>query len=99
AEVVAIGLRLGRPIEVDDPLVPSRNLQALVTQPGEPAGDAQELIVRRLIVHELREKHGGTFDLGHGGGRWFVGGGWSSLVDSRNRGLGDLLPLSALRFR
>ncbi len=55
-DLVAIGLAGRRFLDVDQPAVPARNLDALVAEAGRPFGHSGERVERRLIAGELGEK-------------------------------------------
>ena len=61
-DLVGIVLALGGLLEIEQPCVPGRDLDALVAQPGGPLGDRVERIERREVARELGEEDGGALD-------------------------------------
>jgi hypothetical protein len=61
-DLVAIGRALGRLIEIEEALVPSRNLNALIAVALRPSGDALERVVRGRILRELGEEQPWTLE-------------------------------------
>ena len=62
--LVAIGLRLGRLFEIEQPRVPGRDLHALVAEPRRPFGDRRQAVERRGVAGELRQKYRRTLHRG-----------------------------------
>ena len=61
-ELVAIGLRRRGLGEIEQPVVPGRNLHALVAERRRPLAHARERIERRRVAGELRQKNRRTLD-------------------------------------
>jgi hypothetical protein len=66
---IAIGLRGRSLVEIDQPWIGGRDLNALVTQSCGPAADGIETVKRRRIVDELRQKNCGPLHGGRSDGR------------------------------
>src|SRR5438105_8387317 len=49
-------------VDLNDPRVPAGDLDALVTEAGEPLADVLEVVDRRFVAQKLREECGWTFD-------------------------------------
>src|SRR5271166_246893 len=62
-DLVAIGLRLRRLVDVDEPVDPGRNLHALVAERGRPPAHAVERIERRRVADELIQENRRTLDV------------------------------------
>src|SRR4029079_13979407 len=69
-DVIAIGLRRGGLVEVDQARIGGRELNALVAEPCGPAADGIEAVERRRISDELREEDCGPPHGGRSLGRW-----------------------------
>src|SRR5580692_7743709 len=65
--IVAVGLRLGGLLNIDDAPVPGRNLHALISEALHPFGDVRKIVIWRLIGKKLSEEDCGTFYLWHRG--------------------------------
>ncbi len=59
-DLVAIGLRARRLLQVEQPSVPGRDLHALVAEPGGPFGDRLQRVERRGVARELRQEYCGS---------------------------------------
>src|SRR4051812_12595746 len=66
APVVTIRSRLRGFIEIDEALLPRRNLHAPVAEVDGPTAHAAEGVERRLIADKLREENSRTLDGIHG---------------------------------
>ena len=64
-DLVAIGVALGRALQVEQAAIPARDLHALVAEIRRPPGDVGERIERRLIARELGEKDRRPLDRFH----------------------------------
>ena len=64
-DLVRVGLALGRSLEVEQALIPARDLDALEAEPGGPGGDGFQVVERRRITGELRQEYGRPFDRPH----------------------------------
>ena len=58
-DFIAIGLRGGCLVEVDQAWIGGRDLNALVTERGRPAADRIEAVKRRRVADKLRQKNRG----------------------------------------
>ncbi len=68
--LVTVGLRLRCPREVEQALVPGRDLHAPVAEPGCPAADPVERVEGRGVAGELGQEQAGAFQgRRQGGGR------------------------------
>ena len=65
-DLVAVGLARGRLVEIEEPRVPGRDLDALVAERRGPAREARERIERWRVRGELGEKDRRAFDRLHG---------------------------------
>src|SRR5437667_3310515 len=65
ANLIAIGLAVGRALEIEQPGVPGGELHTLVAVPGGPARDLIEAVERRGVAQELRQIDGRTLDRLH----------------------------------
>src|SRR5437763_11669016 len=65
-DLVAVGLARCRLVEIEEPRVPGRDLDALVAERRGPAREARERIERWLVSGELGEKVRGALDRLHG---------------------------------
>src|SRR5262245_56852312 len=61
-DLVAIGLRLRGLLQVEQPLIPRRNLHALEAEAGSPFGDRRQRVERRCIASELSKENSGSLD-------------------------------------
>jgi hypothetical protein len=61
-DLVAVGDAVGRLVEIEQPLVPRRDLDALVAVALGPAGDGFERIVRRGVSRKLGEEQAGSLE-------------------------------------
>ena len=64
-DLVAVGIALGRLLEVEQAAVPARYLHAQIAETLRPLGDAGERVERRLIARELGEKQRRPLDRLH----------------------------------
>jgi hypothetical protein len=64
--LIAIGLRLRRLLQIEQPLVPGRDLHALEAEAGGPFGDRRQRVERRRVAGELSQENRRTFDGFHG---------------------------------
>ena len=62
ANLIAVGLALRRPLQVEEPPVPARNLDARKAQPRRPACHAFQRVEGRCIARKLRQKNSRPFD-------------------------------------
>src|SRR5262249_7755895 len=58
--LVAIGLRLRGLVEIEQPSVPGRDLDALVAEPRGPLCHRRQAVERRCVTGELRQEDRGT---------------------------------------
>ena len=56
AQLVAIRIRRGGALEIEEARIPARDLHALVAERGRPAGDRVEAVERGLVAGELRQE-------------------------------------------
>src|SRR5919107_4028434 len=65
-DLVAIGVRFGRLLQVEEAGIPGRDLNALVAEGRGPAADGVERVERSLVAGELGEEETGTLHGFHG---------------------------------
>ena len=64
-DLIAIGGAFGRPVEIEQALVPGRDLDALIAVALRPARDALQRIMGGGVLRELGQKQARSFDRLH----------------------------------